>query len=789
MRSGMPDVGRAIAVSGAKRVRVEGLVQGVGFRPFIHRLAIRHQLGGWVRNTSGAVEIHVEGDAGAIDRFLRNVRDDAPVLARIETVDARDAALTGFTSFEVHASTSSGNDRLPVSPDVAMCEQCARELSDPANRRYRYPFITCTDCGPRFTVIETMPYDRERTTMRAFTQCASCLREYTTPGDRRYHSETNSCPECGPAVWLELTGSVARVAHGDDALLRAAELLRSGAIVAVRGLGGFQLAVDATCADAVCRLRSRKHREGKPLAVMMPSLEEARRFVHVSETEADLLCSAAAPIVTCRTRTPGTAEAGLAPNVAPGLGHAGVMLAYTPLHRLLLEAAGLPLVMTSGNLSEEPIATGIDEARDRLASIADAFLLHDREIVARYDDSVLRVVDDTPVFLRRARGYAPLPIDLPVESPVPLLAVGPHLKNTFTLLHGRRAYVSQHVGDLENLETLEHFRAARERFETLFQVRPEAVVRDMHPGYLSTRLALESGLDPVIAVQHHHAHIAAVMAEHGRTEPVIGVAYDGTGYGDDGNVWGSEILFADLAGYRRLGHLRYAPLPGGDTAARAPWRVALGYFSLGPCTQDGARTLLPAVDGRERNIAERQLQHSINAPLASSMGRLFDAAAAVLGIRYQSRYEGQAAMELEALAADRPAVPLPWRLTNDCEELVFDPMPLLCALAARVNGGESPALLAASFHESVVAATAELVARVSAMTGCRTVALGGGCFQNARLLSSLHRTLRDREFEVLVPRQLSPNDGAVSLGQAAIAAAQLAGMTSRACVLQANFGG
>lgn len=788
MRSGIPDVGRAIALNGAKRVRVEGLVQGVGFRPFIHRLAMQHQLGGWVRNTSGAVEIHVEGEADAIERFLRDLREDAPVLARIETVDAHDVALEGFTAFEVRTSASSMNNRLPVSPDVAMCEHCARELSDRANRRYRYPFITCTDCGPRFTVIEAMPYDRERTTMRAFIQCASCLREYTTPGDRRYHSETNSCPECGPSLWLELTGSVARVANGEAALLQAAERLRNGAIVAVRGLGGFQLAVDATNADAVNRLRSRKHREGKPLAVMMPSLVEARRFVHVSATEADLLCSAAAPIVTCQVRG-SRAETSLAPNVAPGLAQVGIMLAYTPLHLLLLEAAGVPLVMTSGNLSEEPIATEIDEARDRLSLIADAFLLHDREIVARYDDSVIRVVDETPVFLRRARGYAPLPIDLPVESPVPLLAVGPHLKNTFTLLHGRRAYISQHVGDLENLETLEHFRAARERFETLFQIRPEAVVRDMHPAYLSTRLALESGLAPVIAVQHHHAHIAAVMAEHGRTEPVIGVAYDGTGYGDDGNVWGSEILFADLAGYQRLGHLRYAPLPGGDIAARAPWRVALGYFSLGPCAQEGSRTLLPAINGRERSVAEQQLQHSINAPLASSMGRLFDAAAAVLGIRFQSRYEGQAAMELEALAADRRAIPLPWRLTSDPGGLVFDPMPLLCALAARVNGGENPALLAASFHETIVAATTELVARASDMTGSRTAALGGGCFQNARLLSSLRRALQNRGFEVLIPRQLSPNDGAVSLGQAAIAAAQLAGMVSRASAPQANFGG
>jgi hydrogenase maturation protein HypF len=781
-------VGPAIAISLAKRVCVEGLVQGVGFRPFVHRLAIQRRVNGWVRNTSGAVEIHVEGEPNAIDRFLVDLRDAAPVLARIESLAASDVAREGFTSFEVRASRSSADSRLPVSPDVAMCEQCARELSDPANRRYRYPFITCTDCGPRFTVIETMPYDRERTTMRAFRQCASCLREYTTPGDRRYHSETNSCPECGPTLWLEQSGSDARIAQGEDALNRAADLLRNGHILAVRGLGGFQLAVDATNTNAVDRLRSRKHREAKPLAVMVASLDEARRYAHLTPAETRLLCSAAAPIVTCRLRAPHP-DATLSPNVAPGLGHVGLMVAYTPLHLLLLRTAGVPLVMTSGNLSEEPIATGLDEARERLSSIADAFLVHDREIVARYDDSVLRVVDEAPVFLRRARGYAPLAIDLPLESPVPLLAVGPHLKNTFTLLHGRRAWVSQHIGDLENVETLEHFRAARERFETLFRIRPEAVVHDMHPAYLSTRLALESGLEPVIAVQHHHAHIAAVMAEHGRVDPVIGVAYDGTGYGDDGNVWGSEILYADFAGYRRLGHLRYAPLPGGDTAARCPWRVALGYFSLGPCTADAGRAVFPAINGRERNVAEQQMQHGINAPLASSMGRLFDAAAAVIGIRFQSRYEGQAAMELEALAADRKAVCLPWRLTSEPGGLVFDPLPLLCALAARVNAGESTAYLAAAFHETVVAATAQLVVRARETTGCRTVALGGGCFQNARLLSSLRQALTDRDFVVLVPRQLSPNDGAISLGQAAIAAAQLSRMVSRVNASQANHGG
>ena len=776
MRSGMPDVGPAIAIHCARRLRVEGLVQGVGFRPFVHRLAIRHHLPGWVLNTSGSVEIHVEGDVAEVEHFVAALRCEAPVLARIEDLTVTDVPLEGLTAFEVRASAQGSEKRLPVSPDAAMCASCARELADPGNRRYRYPFITCTDCGPRFTIIESMPYDRERTTMRAFAQCPACLREYTTPGDRRYHSETNSCSVCGPTLWFERTGSLDRVAMGDEAISRAAELLGSGGVVAVRGLGGYQLAVNARDATAVDSLRRRKHREAKPLAVMVATLEDARQLAHVTDAEAGLLAASAAPIVTCRLRD----DAGnpLAPNVATGLRHAGLMLAYTPLHVLLLQGAGTPLVMTSGNRSEEPIAIRNDEARARLSSIADGFLLHDREIVARYDDSVVRVVDEAPLLLRRARGYAPLPVDIPVESPVPLLATGPHLKNTFTLLREGRAFVSQHIGDLENLETLEHFYAARGRFERLFGIRPEAVAHDRHPGYLSTRVALEAGFTRQIAVQHHHAHIAAVLAEHGRTDPVIGVAYDGTGYGDDGNIWGSEILFADLAGYQRLAHLRYAPLPGGDAAARAPWRVALGYFSL-EGTDRPAMTDMPGLDAREHAVAKRQLEHRINSPLASSMGRLFDAAAAVLGVRSHCSYEGQAAMELEALAGEHAAEPLSWGLTSDDTGWVLDPLPLLDALGDRALRGETTEYLAAAFHETVIAATVALIQKAQLATSCNTVALGGGCFQNARLLGGLRRELARYGFEVLVPRVLGPNDGAVSLGQAAVAAALLAGVESR----------
>lgn len=773
----MSATSRTIAV----RLHVSGLVQGVGFRPFVHRLAIRHGVDGWVRNTSGRVEIHAEGDVEAVDAFACALRSDAPVLARIEAVVCEVAEPESPRGFVVAASVTSDGERQPVSPDVATCDACLAELADPGNRRHRYPFITCTDCGPRFTVIESMPYDRERTSMRRFSQCRFCLAEYDTPGDRRYHSETNSCPACGPRLWLATAAGVE--VHNGDPIAAAAEQLRAGHIMAIRGLGGFHLAVDATNEAAVARLRERKHREAKPLAVMIASLEAAAEMGFVpSEAERQLLQSSARPIVLLRVTGDGTSGTGpVAPSVAPGLSHVGVMLPYTPVHHLLLAAAGRPLVMTSGNLSDEPIATGNEEGLSRLGAIADAFLLHDREIVARYDDSVLRVAHGAPVFLRRSRGYAPMPVALPAEAPRPLLAVGPHLKNTFTLVHGRQAYVSQHIGDLENLETVEHWTASLERFTTLFHAAPELVVHDLHPGYLSTRLAIDSGLRVLPPVQHHHAHVAAVMAEHGCTGPVIGVAFDGTGHGDDGATWGSEIMLADLTGYRRLAHLRYAPLPGGDAAARAPWRAAAGYLEGMPEARVALTRALAGVPPLMAGLVRQQLARRVNSPPASSMGRLFDAAAAVLGIRRDARYEGEAAMALEAIAGDHAGTVLPFCITGvpgGVREL--DPLPLLVTLGERADAGEPVERLAASFHDTVVHATAELVRHVREETGCAIVALGGGCFQNARLLAGLSRRLEAMRFDVLIPRQLSPNDGAVSFGQAAVAIARMAAAAPRA---------
>ncbi|HTY05996.1 MAG TPA: carbamoyltransferase HypF [Gemmatimonadales bacterium] len=762
------------AVAGAPRaaldLRVTGVVQGVGFRPFVHRLAQRHGVAGWVRNASGDVRIWVEGVPAALDAFARDLEGDAPPLARIERVECSRRAARGLDQFFILESRVEAGRRQAIPPDVALCAACEAELFDPANRRYHYPFITCTDCGPRFTVIEAMPYDRSATSMAAFQQCPACLAEYETPGDRRHHSQTNSCPACGPKVWFERAGEPA--VSGADAIAAAARALRSGAIVALRGLGGFHLAVAATDEPAVRRLRERKHREAKPLAVMVRTLADARALAALTDAERVILESRERPIVLVAPKR----GSGLAPAVAPGLDTVGLMLAYTPLHHLLLEGVGHPLVMTSGNRSDEPIAIDNDEARHRLDGIADAFLLHDREITSRYDDSVIRVSRRHPLFLRRARGYAPLPIALPVPAPTALVAVGPHLKNTFTLAQGGEAYVSQHIGDLESLETLEHFRSTLETYRRLFHVEPAVVARDLHPGYLSSRIAAElAGAERrVIPVQHHHAHVAAVLAEWGRTTPAVGLAFDGTGYGADGKVWGAEVLVADLRRYRRAAHLRYAPLPGGDLAVRHPWRAALGYASLG----GDARAFAPAlatVSEREREVAERQVREHVNAPLASSLGRLFDAAAAVLGVCRSAGYEGEAGMRLESLAGRRAAAPLPFPVTETPEGWELDPVPLLVALGERAQRGADVRDLAARFHESVAAAAADVAGRVAGRANLRVVALGGGCFQNVRLLEACVTRLEARGFEVLVPRRLSPNDGAVSYGQAAVAAAILAG--------------
>jgi len=756
------------AAAAARRIEVTGVVQGVGFRPFVHRLAARYGLAGWVRNVAGTVEIHVEGDAGQLDEFEIALREQAPPVSRIDTLRSETSLASGAEGFRITVSTDAEGNR-PVPPDVAICARCEAELRDPNGRRYAHAFITCTDCGPRYTVIESLPYDRERTSMAVFPMCERCRAEYETPVDRRHHAETIACNACGPRVWLATADGVV-LGDSDAAIRDAASMLAAGSVVAIRGVGGFHLACDATSDAAVRRLRRRKHRDAKPLAVMVGTLAAARAIASVSPAEARLLVGPEHPIVLLPRR----AESRIAPSVAPGLNWVGVMLPYAPLHHLLLDAAACPLVMTSGNLSDEPIAIGNDEARERLSGIADLFLLHDREILSRVDDSVVRFVDGAPVLMRRSRGYAPLPLRIPVASPEPLIAVGPHLKNTFTLVRGDTAYVSPHIGDLESVESLAHFRATLDRYRDLFRIEPRVVVRDLHPGYLSTRITGELGLGREIAVQHHHAHVAAVMAEHGITERVVGVALDGTGYGDDGHVWGAEVLVADLSGYERKAHLAYAPLPGGDAAAREPWRVAAGYASLDPA---GAPAFALAFDGitdEQRTIVARQIERRLNSPMASSMGRLFDAAAAVLGVRRGMSYEGQAAMELESLASSCSAGPLEMPVSEEGGVLLIHPVSLLAALGQRRQRGEDARTLAARFHESIVDAFVRVAFRVAEEEDVRAVALGGGSFQNARLLARMRQRLADGGLRVLVPRKLGPNDGAISYGQAAVAAALLA---------------
>ena len=678
-------------------------------------------------------------------------------------------------------------DRL-FPPDIATCDACLAEIADPADRRYRYPFTNCTDCGPRATIIDELPYDRARTTMRAFPLCAACASEYADPANRRFHAEPVACPACGPRLAYRATDAPAASAHDEGALAAAVSDLQAGRIVAVKGLGGYHLACDATDAAAVGRLRDRKRRWAKPFAVMVRDLAAARDLCRVSAAEAALLVGPARPIVLLVARRHGTPT--LAPGVAAGNRRLGIFLPYTPLHHLLLEAVGRPLVLTSGNLTDEPLATDDGDAAMRLAGLADAFLTHDREIRARYDDSVTRVVAGRESLVRRARGHAPEALGLPVAATRPILAVGAELKHTFTLARGARAHVAPHNGDLEDLATHRAFTDGLAHLSRLLALEPEVVAHDLHPEYLSTKYALAHfPAERRIAVQHHHAHVASCAAEHGISTPFVGVAYDGLGMGDDGTLWGGEILVADLVGYRRVARFGRAPLPGGALAVRRPYRMALGYLlgaealgaDPGAGLGDGrgldgdlASALIARLDPREVAVVRAQVARGLNAPLASSAGRLFDAVASLLGLRDVAEYEAQAAIDLEIAAGDRAASPLPYALERAGDLLVYDPRPTLAALMAGQAAGRPVGMLAAAFHETIAELTRELCADVAADTGIRTVCLSGGVFQNRRLATSLLRRLAGDGFDVYINRRVPVNDGGISYGQAAIAAATMA---------------
>jgi len=748
-------------------IRVSGIVQGVGMRPFIYSLAARCGVSGWVLNDSRGVEIEAEGREGSVESFVRGLQDEAPPLAHITDVTSTRMPPTGQTGFEIRLSEGARSRRVLVSPDVSVCADCLREMRDPADRRFRYPFINCTNCGPRYTIIRDLPYDRDKTTMAPFEMCPDCRAEYDDPADRRFHAQPVACPACGPQVLL--AGAAGETVSSDDPIRETAEALRAGKIVAIKGLGGFHLAVDATNDEAVKRLRSRKAREEKPLAVMTPDVESAKRFCKISPEEQELLTSLQRPIVLVGKRS----GAGLAESIAPRNRHFGVMLPYTPLHEILMEHGFLALVMTSGNITDEPVCHENEDAVERLSGIADLFLLHDRGIYIRTDDSVARVIAGAPRLVRRARGYVPRPVFLERECP-PVLAVGPDLKNTICLVRGREAFLSHHIGDLRNLAALASLRQAVDHFRNILDVEPERAACDLHPAYMSTRHAQELGL-PVTAVQHHHAHIASCLAENGVSGPVIGVAFDGTGYGTDGAVWGGEFLVADLAGCRRAGHLEYVPLPGGDRAAEEPRRMALAY--LYAIHGRGALELdLPVIGRVGREKAEAlvtMMERSLNSPPTSSAGRLFDAAASLIGLRDLNTYEGQAACELEGVARPDERGSYPCRVVERQDEggaLIVIAKDIIAGLVDDLAAGAGPEVCAARFHNSLLDVIVDVVGRLREATGLGEVALSGGVWQNARLLSGAIEHLGARGLTVHTHRLVPANDGGVSLGQAVVAA-------------------
>jgi hydrogenase maturation protein HypF len=751
----------------AKEIHIRGVVQGVGFRPYVHRLAHAHGIRGEVINTSAGVTLRVEAPAAALEGFVAALPREKPPLAHIVAVEILDRAAAGYTDFTIRQSRTEAARTALISPDVAVCDDCRRELFDPRDRRCGYAFINCTNCGPRYTIIDDVPYDRPNTAMRGFAMCPRCRAEYDDPADRRYHAQPNACADCGPRVFL--IDAAGQCVAGADPIARAARLLKEGHIVAIKGLGGFHLAVDACSDPAVERLRARKHREEKPLAVMAPDLDAIAGFAHLGPAEAALLGSIQRPIVLLPKRLPER----LAFSVAPRNHYYGVMLPYTPLHYLLMAHGFTALVMTSGNLSEEPIAIDNDEALARLGRIADAFLLHDRPIRLRSDDSIARRADGQTRLLRRSRGFVPLPIFLKEELPM-VLACGAELKNTVCLTRGNQAFVSQHIGDLENLATEEFFVQTGAHLERILDIAPQALVCDLHPDYLSTRWALGQTALPVIQVQHHHAHVAACMAEHQLDGRVLGLAFDGTGYGSDGTVWGGEVLAADALGFQRLAHLACVPMPGSAAAIREPWRMGLAWLHQVYGEEMWALGL-PFIRQTPRDKGEILLQMArgrVNAPLTSSLGRLFDAAAAIIGLRRSVAFEGQAAMELEMIADGRAQGGYAFSWSDQAVKQV-DGGAVVRALVEDILSGTPAFVVSRRFHDTLIDGWAALCAALREETGLERVVLSGGCFQNALLLEGLSAALRDRGFEVYSHQSVPTNDGGISLGQAVVAGKQI----------------
>jgi hydrogenase maturation protein HypF len=748
------------------RARVDGTVQGVGYRPFVYRLAGELGITGWVLNDERGVLVEAEGPPDAVHVFLARLSADAPPLADVRGIEAQDVPVVGEAGFEIVSSVHGGAATAPVTPDSATCEDCLAELADPSDRRYRYPFLNCTNCGPRFTIVRGIPYDRPLTTMADFQMCDACRAEYEDPADRRFHAQPNACPVCGPQVTLlERDGTA--VEGVDDPVRAAADDLLAGTILAVKGLGGYHLACRADSEEAVAALRSRKRREDRPFALLVPDVEAARGLAELGAVEEELLTSRERPIVLAR-RLSGAA---VAPSVAPHAPDLGLMLPYTPMHQLLVGDAGVPLVMTSGNLSDEPIAFSDDDARERLGAIADRFLVHDRPIATRTDDSVVRVVRERPLMLRRSRGYVPASLDLPVPAAAHLLGVGAEQKNAFCVAKDDRAWCSHHIGDLKNYETLQSLEHGVEHFERLFEVAPELLVHDLQPEYLSTRYALGREDVRLFSVQHHHAHLAATLAEHGETGLAVGAIFDGTGYGTDGTVWGGEILVGGLDRIERCGRIRPIRMPGGERAIAEPWRMAASWLTE-------MQAPLPAafadIAQPRWNMVARMSLNGVGSPFTSSAGRLFDAVAAMCGVRLEVTYEGQAAIEFEALA-DRSAVdPYPLELEHRGTAVALDVRPTILAVLGDLAAGVPVSTISARFHAGLAQATVEALVLVAGRQELDLAVLSGGVFQNRLLLELTADGLERAGLRTLVPEKLPPNDGQIAFGQVAIAAARLA---------------
>jgi len=763
-----------------RRILITGVVQGVGFRPFVFNLATRLNLSGSVLTSSTGVVIEVEGHAHAIEELISTIRNNPPVLSRIRAIDVVELVPANSAGFTIRPSFPDLEHPALVSPDASTCDLCWSEFHNPQDRRFGYPFINCTGCGPRYTIVQDTPYDRRFTTMAAFEMCSECAQEYSNPCDRRFHAQPNACRRCGPGIALIASRDrklACEFQNGPSAiatLQQTRALLKLGHILAVRGVGGFHLVCDAANEEAVSELRRRKQRSDKPFAVMAPSSESVEHLCALSDTDRKLLLCRERPIIIAARRD----HANVAPSVAPRNNTLGVMLPHTPLQHLLFAEPGssdfefCSLVMTSGNISEEPIVTSNEEALDRLASVADYFLLHNRDIHMRVDDSVARSFAQRTQVLRRSRGYVPVPVDFG-EGMVELLACGAELKNTFCLTKDHYAILSQHIGDLENYESLRFFEESLANVKKLFRISPVAVTYDLHPRYLSTRFALTYPVSHRIGVQHHHAHVASCMADNGVRGKVIGVAFDGTGYGTDGQIWGGEFLIADLLGFERRAHFRYVPQAGGDVAVRQPWRSALSYLHdvFGPDIPGDLRSKFAGTH-REQAIIEAMLRHNVHTVQTSSCGRLFDAVASILGIRQEVTYEGQAAIELEQTITPGIDGGYSFHVANS-ELLEVDFRPMIDAIVREKLAGESNGEIAARFHNTLTASLTEICTRLRTSDGLSQVCLSGGTFQNKYLLKRSVEALQRAGFEVLLHTQVPANDGGISLGQAMIANAIL----------------